>query len=128
MDIGLKKKSTLGYDAAVEKLPELLKAEGFGVLTRIDVKATLKEKLGLDFRRYVILGACNPPLAHRALSAELGFGVLMPCNVTIYEGDDGKAVVTAVDPNQTVAAQAPEMRGLVDEIRGKLTRVLSQVP
>ncbi|MFO0595398.1 MAG: DUF302 domain-containing protein [Myxococcaceae bacterium] len=127
MDIGLKKNTALGFDQALERLPELLKTEGFGVLTRIDVKDTLKQKLDVDFRRYTILGACNPKLAHQALGKELGFGVLMPCNVVVWEGDDGKAVVTVVDPLQTVAAQSDGMRPFVEEIRSKLSRVLAQV-
>ncbi len=127
MNIGMKKQTSMTYEQALEKLPELLKTEGFGVLTRIDVKATLKEKINVDFRRYTILGACNPHFAHKALSQDLGFGVMMPCNVLVYEGDDGKTVVTAVDPLQTLAAEVPEMRAVAEEIRGKLARVLEQV-
>jgi uncharacterized protein (DUF302 family) len=127
MNIGMKNSTTLTFDQALEKVPELLKTEGFGVLTRIDVKDTLKQKIDVNFRRYTILGACNPKLAHQALGQELGFGVLMPCNVVVWEGDDGKAVVTAVDPLQTVAAEAQGMRPLVDEIRARLSRVMEQV-
>lgn len=127
MDIGMKKNTSLSFDQALERLPELLKTEGFGVLTRIDVKDTLKQKLDVNFRRYTILGACNPKLAHQALGQELGFGVMMPCNVVVWEGDDGKAVVTAVDPMQTVAAGAQTMRPLVEEIRTRLSRVIAQV-
>ncbi|GMU63556.1 MAG: DUF302 domain-containing protein [Myxococcales bacterium] len=128
MDIGLKKNLPYGYDEAMQRVPEALKAEGFGVLTTIDVKDTLKAKLGVDFRRYTILGACNPPLAHRALSAHLGFGLLMPCNVTVHEGEDGKAVVQAVDPLQTVAPQvSKELAALAGEVREKLARVLEKL-
>ena len=96
-ELGLRLRLNLPFEQAVQKTIEALKVEGFGVLTEIDVKATLKQKLNADFRRYVILGACNPPLAHRALSANLDVGLLLPCNVTVYEeGDD--SVVTAVDP------------------------------
>ena len=80
------------YDEVIARLPELLKEEGFGVLTRIDVKATLKEKLGVDFRRYQILGACNPKLAHEALTYEVGLGVMLPCNVAVWEDDAGTVI------------------------------------
>ena len=90
-------------------LIEALKAEGFGVLTQVDVQATLKEKIGADFRKYRILGACNPKLAFRALSTELEVGVMMPCNVVVYEGDDGKAVIAAIDPIEFKREKAMEM-------------------
>ena len=102
---GIQKTLDLGFDGALARVPEALKAEGFGVLTEIDVQATLKKKLDVDFRRYRILGACNPPFAHRALQHSLDVGMLMPCNVIVYETDDGKTVVSAVDPMQTMAAQ-----------------------
>ncbi|MEW5741632.1 MAG: DUF302 domain-containing protein [Myxococcota bacterium] len=128
MDIGMKKNLAYGYDEALKRVPEALKAEGFGVLTTIDMKETLKAKLGVDFRRYTILGACNPPIAHRALSAHLGFGLMMPCNVTVHEGDDGKAVVQAVDPLQTVAPQvSKELAALAGEVREKLARALEKL-
>ena len=125
---GLRKPLQSSYEDALERLPEALKSEGFGVLTEIDVKDTLKKKLDVDFRRYKILGACNPPFAHRALQTELEIGLLMPCNVIVYEGDDGKAVVSVVDPVQTMAAQAGgEMKELADEVRVKLGRVLDRL-
>jgi uncharacterized protein (DUF302 family) len=117
----------VGYDEALAQVPEALKSEGFGVLTEIDVKDTLKKKLGADFRRYKILGACNPPLAHRALTAELDVGIMLPCNVIVYESDDGRAVVNAIDPMQTLAANEPRLRPIADEVRGKLTRVLERL-
>ena len=124
----LQKKLGSTYDEALARLPELLKGEGFGVLTEIDVQATLKAKLGVDFRRYKILGACNPPLAHRALTAELQVGAMLPCNVVVWEGDDGKAVVAAIDPMMTIAAQGPaELREVAAEVRARLARVVERL-
>lgn len=125
--IGMKKVTGWTFDQALERVPELLKAEGFGILTQIDVQGTLKQKIGVDFRRYRILGACNPSLAHRALSQVLEVGVLLPCNVIVYEGDDGKAVVHAVDPMQTLAAAKPELAAIAGEVRERLARVLGRI-
>jgi len=125
--LGIRKVTKSSYDELLAKVPEALKAEGFGVLTQIDVKETLKEKIGADFRRYRILGACNPQLAHQALKAELEIGVMLPCNVIVYEGDDGKAVVVAVDPMQTVAAASPKLAAIASEVRQRLTRVLEKL-
>jgi uncharacterized protein (DUF302 family) len=124
---GMRKATKSSYDEMLAKLPELLKAEGFGVLTQIDVKQTLKEKIGVDFRRYKILGACNPQLAHQAFQAELEIGVMLPCNVIVYEGDDGKAVVTAIDPMQTVAAASPKLAAIAGQVRERLSRVMEKV-
>lgn len=96
-DIGIRTILNLPYEQAVQKTTDALKTEGFGVLSQIDMQATLKQKLNVDFRRYVILGACNPPLAHQALSANLDVGLLLPCNVIVYEDGD-RSVVSAVDP------------------------------
>jgi uncharacterized protein (DUF302 family) len=126
MSTSMKKTLAIGYDAAIEKLPDALKAEGFGVLTQIDVRDTLQAKLGVDFRRYKIFGACNPPLAHRALSAELDVGVMLPCNVVIYEAGD-QAVVLAIDPMQTVAAHSPALRPIAEEVQARLGRVLERL-
>ncbi len=118
----------LDYDQAVARTCELLAEEGFGVLTSIDVKATLKKKLDVDFRRYVILGACNPTLAHRALSAELLLGLLLPCNLVVLERDGGGSVVAALKPTaafelvdndavQPVAADVEErMQRILDRL------------
>jgi uncharacterized protein (DUF302 family) len=124
---GIRKVTRSSYDEVLQKIPDLLKAEGFGILTQIDVQETLKQKLGVDFRRYKILGACNPPLAHRAFQTELEIGVMLPCNVIVYEGDDGKAVVTAIDPMQTVAAAHPKLAEVAAEVRQRLSRVLEKV-
>ena len=125
---GMQKTLDLGFDEALARVPEALKAEGFGVLTEIDVQATLKKKLDVGFRRYRILGACNPPFAHRALQHSLDVGLLMPCNVIVYETDEGKTVVSAVDPMQTMATQGdPGMRPIADEVRQKLQRVIDSL-
>ena len=116
----------LPYAETVEKVTEALKAQGFGILTEIDVKATLKKKLDRDFTDYIILGACNPPLAHRALSAEIDIGLLLPCNVTVYTHPvSGQTVVSAVDPGMLVEVTGREdLRPVADEVRGKLTAAL----
>jgi len=118
-----------GFDEALAKVPSALQSEGFGVLTEIDVQETLRKKLGIEFRRYKILGACNPPLAHRALQTELEVGLLLPCNVVVYEDDAGKVVISAVDPAQTlgVAGHNVELASLAREVREKLARALEQV-
>lgn len=119
----------LPYEAAVARTREELQKEGFGVLTEIDVRDTLKKKLGLDFRKYVILGACNPPLAHRALTAELSIGLLLPCNVVVYESRPGESVVAAFDPTAVKAfgATSADLEAVADEVREKLGRVVAAV-
>lgn len=125
---GIRRALPCGYDEALAQVPAALQSEGFGVLTEIDVRETLKKKLDIDFRRYKILGACNPPLAHRALQAELEVGLMLPCNVIVYEGDDGRAVVVAIDPMETVAARGnPEIRRVAQTVREKLARVLDRL-
>lgn len=126
--LGLRKQTQLGYDEALARLPEILKGEGFGIITEIDIQDTLKRKIGADFRRYRILGACNPHLAHEALSSDLGVGVMLPCNVAIYEGDDGRAVVSTVDPEQVMAAHgSPALAALAQKVRAKLEAVLQKL-
>jgi uncharacterized protein (DUF302 family) len=122
----MQKTIALDYETTLAKLPDALKSEGFGVLTEVDVRNTLREKLGVEFRRYKILGACNPTLAHEALSADLGAGVMMPCNVTVYE-DGANTVVTAIDPMATFAASNPALRPIADQVRAKLARVLERL-
>ena len=118
------------YEAAVEQVTAALKEQGFGVLTEIDVKATMKKKLDVDFKKYVILGACNPPLAHRALSAEPAIGLLLPCNVIVYEDEaQGGSVVSLVDPiamlgfvdNPALAPVAQEARTRLEKVAAALT-------
>lgn len=128
MTLGLRKVLRSGFEEALSGVPEALKTEGFGVLTEIDVTDTLKKKLNVDFRRYRILGACNPPLAHQALEASLDVGLMLPCNVIVYEGDDGRAVVGAVDPMQApVAQEDPRIRSVAEVVRGKLEKVLARL-
>lgn len=119
----------LPYERAVERTREELAKEGFGVLTEIDVRATMKKKLDVDFRPYVILGACNPPLAHRALTAEPDIGLLLPCNVIVYATDTpGESVVAAMDPVAALALTGNDAIGpLADDVKARLTRVLEGV-
>ncbi len=116
------------YEDAVSKVTDALKEEGFGVLTEIDVKSTLKKKLGVDFRKYVILGACNPPYAHRTLQADLDVGLLLPCNVIVYETDDKKAYVSVFNPVSALEViKSQELRKIAEEVSEKLKRVLDKV-
>ncbi len=116
----------VSYEAARQRIEAALKEEGFGVLTEIDVKATLKAKLNAEFRNYVILGACNPTLAHQALSADLGIGLLLPCNVVVTQDDDGNAVVAILDPESMlqVVPDASKLEGPMREARERLQRAL----
>jgi uncharacterized protein (DUF302 family) len=127
-DIGIRVALNLPYEQAVEKTTGALKAEGFGVLTQIDMQATLKQKINADFRRYVILGACNPSLSHRALLANLDVGLLLPCNVTVYEDGDG-SVVTAVDPVEMLGSLKadPVAHEVAVEARTRLQRVIASL-
>ena len=127
MTPGIRKELAISYDEALVRVPEALKTEGFGVLTEIDVAATLKKKLDVDFRRYKILGACNPALAHQALGVVLEVGVMLPCNVIVYERDGGGATVVAIDPAQTMASQDPRLGEIAAEVRQRLVRVLEQL-
>jgi len=115
---------SLPYEEAVQKTRAALKNEGFGVVSEIDVKATLKEKIGVEFRKYVILGACNPNIAHRALEAEPLVGLMMPCNVVVFETDTG-TVVSAVDPETAMrVAGAPALAELAADAKARLQRVI----
>jgi uncharacterized protein (DUF302 family) len=125
---GIRKVLDTSYDDALVRVPEALASEGFGVLTEIDVQRTLKQKLGVDFRRYKILGACNPPFAHQALQAELEVGLMLPCNVVVYEGDDRRAVVIAMDPTKTMAStENPKLVELAEAVKAKLGRALERL-
>ncbi len=119
----------VAYDAAVALTKDALAASGFGVLTEIDVKATMKKKLDAEFRPYVILGACNPPLAHRALSEELPLGLLLPCNVVVHAGDrPGTSVVAVMDPVVRLGATGRnDLEPLAVEVRGLLQQALERV-
>ncbi|HET9013309.1 MAG TPA: DUF302 domain-containing protein [Gemmatimonadaceae bacterium] len=126
---GISTPVNLPYDAAVERTREALRAEGFGVLTEIDVRATLKQKLDVAFRPYIILGACNPPLAHQALTAERDIGLLLPCNVIVYAADEpGRSVVAAMDPVEALALSGNDgIRPLALEVRSRLERALTAI-
>ncbi len=114
------------YGDAVGAVKAALATEGFGVLTEIDVRATLKKKIDADFRNYIILGACNPPLAHQSLTAELAIGLLLPCNVVVTEEDDGTAVVSAIDPVKMFSVvNRPDIEPLAKDVGAKLRRVLA---
>jgi uncharacterized protein (DUF302 family) len=116
----------VSYEDAIEKATAALKTEGFGVLTTIDVKQTMKVKLDKDFRKYTILGACNPPIAYQALSVETEIGLLLPCNLVVYETEPGRSVVAAVAPLVTMSRVGNEALGpLGAEVDAKLRRVMS---
>jgi uncharacterized protein (DUF302 family) len=123
-DYGFRVRLNLPYEQAIEKVTAALKAEGFGVLTEINMKATLKKKLDVDFRKYVILGACNPILANQALGEELEIGLLLPCNVIVYDDEQGGSVVSIVDPISMLGVvENPNLDAVADEARTRLLRV-----
>lgn len=123
-DIGIKVPLDLDYDSVLEKVTEALKVEGFGVLTEIDVKATLKKKLDVDFRPYKILGAYNPALAHRALLTAPDVGMLLPCNVTVAQEEDGRVSVSIIDPLAMMGLMVdPALDEIAQEANERLSRV-----
>ena len=127
---GFSKTLDVPYKVAVEKAREALKDEGFGVLCEIDIKEKLREKLDVDFRNYVILGACNPPLAYKTLQQEINIGLLLPCNVIVYEADEvGKSVVAAIDAKAmlSVVGNNPTLDAVATEVNEKLKRVVAQL-
>jgi len=117
-----------GFEEAIEKTTAALKEEGFGVLTEIDIKATLKKKLDADFYNYTILGACNPQMAHQALQAENKIGTMLPCNVIVQEREPGIVEVSAVDPAASMmAVQNDSLAGIAKDVREKLTKVIKSI-
>ena len=122
---GFSRRVDAGFDEAVSRVRDALQKEGFGVLTEIDVKATLKKKLDVDFRKYLILGACNPPNAYKALTAELEIGLLLPCNVIVYECDDGGATVAAIDASLMATVSGNDrLSEVAATVNEKLKRVI----
>ncbi len=116
------------FEDAIEKVTEELQKEGFGILTEIDVKATLKKKLDVDFRKYKILGACNPGFAHKALLSENKIGTMLPCNVVVQENDEGKVEISAVDPMASMqAVENPDLKNIATEVRTKLQNVINNL-
>jgi uncharacterized protein (DUF302 family) len=122
------KKVDMNYEQAIEKVTEELKKEGFGILTEIDVKATLKKKLDVDFKPYIILGACNPPYAYKSLLAEEQIGLMLPCNVIVYVNDNDETIVAAIDPAASMkAVENPGLGELAMTIQNKLKKVIENV-
>ena len=121
---------TLGisFDEALARVTEELKKEGFGILTEIDVKETMKKKMNVDFRKYKILGACNPPLAHKAMQTEDKIGTMLPCNVIVQEMSEGQIEVAAIDPVASMqAVENPKLQDVADQVRVKLKRVIDSL-
>ncbi len=125
---GFSKEIPLDFREAVDKVKAALKQEGFGILSEIDVKTTLKKKLDVDFRKYVILGACNPPLAHKALTEETQIGLLLPCNVIVYENPGGGSTVAVVNAEKMLSVVEKEsLQGLAVEVNSKLQRAMETI-
>ena len=127
MSYGFSKVLNLSYEEAIEKVTEELKKEGFGVLTSIDVKDTLKKRINVDFKKYSILGACNPALAHKALQAEEDIGLLLPCNVIVYEKEDKTAVSIFNPMMMTKIVNNDSLKSVAEEVNAKLTKVFEAV-
>ncbi len=128
MSYGFSKKVALSYEDALDRVTSELQKEGFGVLTEIDVRATLKKKLDIDTNKYKILGACNPPLAHQALSAEPEIGLLLPCNVVVFEDSDGKTTVAAIDARKMMGVVGrDDIEPIAEQVNAKLKRVIENV-
>jgi uncharacterized protein (DUF302 family) len=128
MNYSIIKQVNLSYDEALEKVTQELQKEGFGVLTEIDVRATLKKKLDVDYNKYKILGACNPPLAHKALTADPLIGLLLPCNVVVYEDDAGNTIVAAIDAQAMMSVvQREDVNIVAEQVNNKLKRVIENI-
>jgi uncharacterized protein (DUF302 family) len=128
LDYYFSKETQLSFDEAIEKVKEVLKQEGFGVLSEIDVKETLKKKLDVDFRKYRILGACNPPYAYQALQVEDKIGVMLPCNVIVQEKENGRVEVSAINPLTSMqAVKNDKLSEVAQAISSKLQRVLNNI-
>ena len=125
---GIRRIVPLTYDVALARVRDALKDQGFGILSEIDIKEKLKEKLGVDFMRYVILGACNPPLAYKALQAENDLGLLLPCNVIVYETGEEESVVAAIDPDSMVEiTQNDALRAIAEDAKIRLEKAIASV-
>jgi uncharacterized protein (DUF302 family) len=127
MHYGFSKTVDLSFEDTINKVTEELKKEGFGILTTIDVKETLKNKIDVDFKKYTILGACNPTLAHKALQAEEEIGLLLPCNVIVYD-KEGKSAVSVFDPSlMTKVVENENLNPIAEEVKEKLQRVFNNI-
>ena len=127
MNYGYKKQTNLSFTDTIIKVKEELQKEGFGVLTEIDVKATMKKKLNIDYDNYIILGACNPSFAHKALQADKEIGLLLPCNVIIYE-NDGNVIVSAIVPTVAMGiANVSELNEIARQVEEKLKKVINNI-
>jgi uncharacterized protein (DUF302 family) len=125
---GYKRTLDISYSEAIERTKEALKAEGFGVLCEIDIKEKLKEKLGVDFHNYMILGACNPPIAYQSLQEEIDLGLLLPCNVIVYEGQEGKTVVAAIDAAKMLSiVENPKLQTAAETVNEKLRGAIDSI-
>ena len=126
---GIGTEVALPYEKAVEKVTAALKEQGFGVLSEIDMKEKLKEKLNVDYKRYVILGACNPPLAYKALQAEPEIGLLLPCNVIVYETEGDRSVVSAADPEAmlSIVGNNPAVAEVARDAKERLSKALASI-
>ncbi len=127
INYGFTKELDTGFEQAVKMVTENLEEAGFGILTTIDVKEKFRKKLGIDFRNYVILGACNPASAHKAIEAEENIGLMLPCNVIVYE-KDGKTVVSAIKPSIAMKMiDNPELSGIAADVESKLKQVIDNI-